>query len=129
MKFILVNGRKPRLPSFCAACCEPYPRQLRARDRNTLNLLRLRLLLLCERSNDSKPCEGIMKMLCTQLDTCATVLLLQCDGVAPSESEITEPGAQISYYNIAVAGRGRINLRTGLFDQRTATYRKSGRFW
>jgi hypothetical protein len=23
MKFILVNGRKPRLQLFCAACCEP----------------------------------------------------------------------------------------------------------
>jgi hypothetical protein len=23
MKFILVNGRTPRPPSFCALCCEP----------------------------------------------------------------------------------------------------------
>ena len=23
MKFILVNGRSPRLHSFCALCCEP----------------------------------------------------------------------------------------------------------
>ena len=35
MKFVLVNGRSPRLESFCALCCEPigesYLRELSSR--------------------------------------------------------------------------------------------------
>jgi hypothetical protein len=35
MKFVLVNGRTPRLQSVCALCCEPigesYVRELRTR--------------------------------------------------------------------------------------------------
>jgi hypothetical protein len=35
MKFILVNGRTPRLHTFCALCCEPigesYVRELTSR--------------------------------------------------------------------------------------------------
>ena len=63
-----------------------------------------------------------MKTFRTHWDTGGAVLLLQCESVAVSENKLDELRAKTSYYNIAVAGSGHIDLSTGRLDQRTRTY-------
>jgi hypothetical protein len=60
MKFILVNGRTPRPPCFCALCCEPIGESYLREIATLLPSQVLRRPLQSFRPDASESCEGLV---------------------------------------------------------------------
>jgi hypothetical protein len=62
----------------------------------------------------------------TQWDV-GNTMLLRCGKVAPAESQPEQHDRLISYYNVAIGGRGRIDLCTGRLKQKARMHNRRSR--
>jgi hypothetical protein len=88
-------------------------RELPARDRDRVNLLQLPMLPRWDRSECSTPREGFMTM--SDCQARADLLWVGIDALVEQCDRNRKP---VSYYEIAIGGRGRIDVRTGRLEQR-----------
>jgi hypothetical protein len=98
-------------------------RQLRARHRNPTNILQLSLLWERPRSRKSCQGEGAMLTFYTQWDIGET-MLLRCGKDGPFEGQPEPLDRLVSYYNLAIGGRGCIDLCTGRLQQKARMYNR-----